>query len=102
MADVIFTSGDVQAGYGYVGVITHRLLPSAAEIDQMDQVLGWVYAAFPEGHETARRLIWLRAEGRGWRSMASCAGLDPMTCKRHYLRAIGALVGHLMERGLLV
>jgi hypothetical protein len=99
MADVIFTSGDTWHGYAAVGVTAPRLLPSPAEIDQLDQVLKWLYGASLPVHQ--RRLIWLRAEGRGWRSMAACVGMDPMTCKRHYLRAIGALVAHLMEGGLL-
>lgn len=100
MADLVFISGDVQQGYGYVSVGGARLTPSAAAIDQLDQVLKWIYGApltIP-----ARRLLWLRAEGRGWRSMAAAVGSDPSTTKRHYQRALEVFVGHLIEKGLLL
>lgn len=99
MSDLVFLSGDMQSGYGYVGVTTRQAVPSPAEIDQLDQVLKWIYSA-PLTLEQ-RRLLWLRAEGRGWRSMAHCAGLDPSTCKRHYQRAMAIFAAHLIEKGLL-
>ncbi len=99
MSDLVFVCGDAQVGYGYVGENGHRIVPTAAEISAMDQVLQWVFGSpltIPR-----RRLLWLRAEGRGWRRMGQAVGWDHMTTKRAYGAALEDLVGHLMERGLL-
>jgi Domain of unknown function (DUF6362) len=99
MSDLVFICGDAQVGYGYVATNGHRIIPTAAEISAMDQVLQWVFSSpltIPH-----RRLLWLRAEGRGWRRMGQAVGLDHMSAKRYHEAALAVLVGHLMEQGLL-
>lgn len=100
MCDLIFISGEVTQGYGYVATVGQPSRPSPAEISAMDQVLQWMLGAkLSLDH---RRLLWLRAEGRGWRSIGNIVDLDHMTVKRRYTAALEDFIGYLVAEGQLV
>jgi Domain of unknown function (DUF6362) len=54
--------------------------PTPAQLSELDQVIGWLMRV---QSETAR-IIWARAEGCSWDSIASIAGENPDACKAIY------------------
>jgi hypothetical protein len=62
-----------------------RLGPPAPDaIDRMDEVLRWLLILEPD----EVRLVWLRAEGVRWKSIAHRFGMDRSTAWRHWTCAL--------------
>ena len=45
-------------------------------------------------------LVWMRAEGRGWKTIAARFGCDRTTAWRHWQKALGVVAGRLNAPGL--
>lgn len=76
---------DAQQAYGY-GEARVRVVPSSEDISRMDEAIGWL-ALVPDPLD--RRILWMRADGYGWRDVCNRVGLVRQTCHR---RAIGAVL----------
>ena len=80
--------------YNAVGATMPRLVPSAAEIDRMDQVLGWMTALAkdrlpPRLPSDTGRIVWQRAAGASWpRIMRSRRAWQPGGNSRESLRQV--------------
>lgn len=69
-----------------------RLGPPAPDaIDRMDEVLHWLLILEPD----EVRLVWLRAEGVRWKSIAYRFGIDRSTAWRHWTFALIKIAAHL-------
>jgi predicted DNA-binding protein (UPF0251 family) len=69
-----------------------RLGPPAPDaIDRMDAALGWLHVLEPN----EVRLVWLRAEGVRWKSIAHRFGMDRSTAWRHWTCALIKIAAHL-------
>ena len=69
-----------------------RLGPPAPDaIDRMDESLAWLHVLDPD----EVRLVWLRAEGVRWKSIAHRFGMDRSTAWRHWSCALIKIAAHL-------
>ena len=69
-----------------------RLGPPAPDaIDRMDEALAWLH--WLEADEV--RLVWLRAEGVRWKSIAHRFGMDRSTAWRHWTAALIKIAARL-------
>ncbi|MCA3451946.1 MAG: helix-turn-helix domain-containing protein [Rhodobacter sp.] len=76
--------------YGYTEVRI-RTVPSAAEIQRMDQCIDWLRWLDPED----AKIVWLRAEGKRWRQVCIHAGCVRQTAWRPWVAAILTVAKHL-------
>ena len=65
--------------------------PSPAAIDRMVETMHWVGWL----DEEQRHLVWMRAEGRGWRTISQRFGCDRTTAWRRWRKALGVVAGRL-------
>jgi flavin-binding protein dodecin len=65
--------------------------PTPDAIDRMDEALQWLH--WLELNEV--RLVWLRAEGARWKSIAYRFGMDRSTAWRHWSCALIKIAAHL-------
>ena len=65
--------------------------PTPAAIDRMDEALRWLLCL--ERDEV--RLVWIRAEGVRWKSIAHRFGMDRSTAWRHWSCALIKIAAHL-------
>lgn len=74
---------DKRHGYG-LHEAPMRIIPSAAEIDRMEEVFDWLRLV---DSETAR-LLWYRASGMRWRQVCIQIGCVRQTAWRRYVAAL--------------
>lgn len=82
---------DFWEAFGWNAVEVRAGPPSAGAIDRMDAALRWLLCL--EADEV--RLVWLRAEGVRWKSIAHRFGMDRSTCWRHWTCALVKIAAHL-------
>jgi hypothetical protein len=82
--------------YAAEGPKRFRFPPDPAAIDRMLETARWVGWL----DEEQRRLVWMRAEGRGWKAIAARFGCDRTTAWRHWRKALGVVAGRLNAPGL--
>jgi len=68
---------------------------SSDAIDRMDAALGWLLCLEPD----EVRLVWLRAEGVRWKSIAHRFGIDRSTAWRHWTCALIKIAAQLNASG---
>jgi hypothetical protein len=81
---------DARHAYGYHEV-QMRVVPSAAEIQKMEDCIDWLRLLDPED----ARIVWLRAEGVRWRQVCIRAGCVRTTAWRRWAAAILTIAKHL-------
>ena len=77
---------DARHAYGY-NEVRMRVIPSAADISQMEQCLDWLRLVSPED----AKIIWLRAEGHRWRYVCIQAGCVRQTAWRRWVAALATI-----------
>lgn len=82
---------DFWEAYGRHEVAVRLGPPAADAIDRMDEALGWLH--WLEADEV--RLVWLRAEGVRWKSIAHRFGMDRSTVWRHWTAALIKIAARL-------
>lgn len=82
---------DFWEAYGWNDVEVRPGPPTAAAIDRMDECMGWLRML--DADEV--RLVWLRAEGVRWKSIAHRFGIDRSTAWRHWTCALIKIAAHL-------
>jgi len=70
-----------------------RVVPNAAEIQRMEDCLGWLRWVDPED----ARIVWLRAEGARWRQVCIRAGCVRQTAWRRWAAGILTIAAHLND-----
>ena len=68
---------EAKHAYGY-GEARMRVVPSAADIQKMEDCIAWLHLLDPED----ARIVWLRAEGVRWRQVCYRAGVVRSTACR--------------------
>lgn len=84
---------DAKHAYGYHEA-RMRVVPSAAEIQRMDECIDWLRLIGPED----ARIVWLRAEGRRWRQVCIQAGCVRQTAWRRWVAALQTIAKHLNKQ----
>lgn len=84
---------DAKHAYGYHEVRI-RVVPSAAEIQRMDECIDWLRFVKPDD----ARIVWLRAEGWRWRQVCIQAGCVRQTAWRRWVAALQAIANHLNHK----
>jgi hypothetical protein len=74
----------------------YRFPPDPAAIDRMVETMHWVGWL----DEEQRHLVWMRAEGRGWRVISQRFGCDRTTAWRRWRKALGVVARRLNVPGL--
>ena len=70
---------DARQAYGYQEA-RMRVVPSARDIQRMEDCIGWLAYLDPED----ARIVWLRADGMGWRQVCIRAGVVRSTAWRRW------------------
>ena len=86
---------DFWEAYGWHDAEVRLGPPSAAAIDRMDATLRWLLCLEPD----VVRLVWLRAEGVRWKSIAHRFGIDRSTAWRHWTCALIKIAAQLNASG---
>lgn len=81
---------DAKHAYGYHEV-RMRVIPSAADIQRMDECIAWLRFVNPED----ARIVWLRAEGWRWRQVCIEAGCVRQTAWRRWVAALQTIANRL-------
>jgi hypothetical protein len=81
---------DARHAYGY-SEVRMRVVPSAAEIQKMEDCIDWLRLLDPED----ARIVWLRAEGVRWRQICIRAGCVRTTAWRRWAAALLTIAKHL-------
>lgn len=84
---------DARHAYGYHEV-RMRVVPSAADIQRMEDCLDWLRLIDPED----ARIVWLRANGMRWRQVCIRAGCVRQTAWRRWAAALLTVANHLNGR----
>lgn len=84
---------DAKHAYGYHET-RMRVVPSAAEIQRMDECIDWLRFIGPED----ARIVWLRAEGWRWRQVCIQAGCVRQTAWRRWVAALQTIANHLNKQ----
>jgi hypothetical protein len=77
--------------YGYSDPIPPKIVPTARQLTQMDEVIRWLAWLSRFGEEYPR-IVWSRAAGASWRGIAGRVGLSPPTCKERFRVGVYAIV----------
>lgn len=106
------TEEDRRLAYGYNAAQAPRMLPTAAEVTALDQVLGWV-SRYLSGEALARaglpedagKLAWMRAAGHSYPRIATTRarwwpGPPPGGNSREAVRVVCAKACELVAAGL--
>lgn len=75
---------DAADAYGWDDATARPAPPTAAAIDRLDETLGWIAAVPPPGG----RLLWLRANRVGWKSICECLHCSRDTAWRKWRGAL--------------
>jgi hypothetical protein len=81
---------EAQHAYGYTEVRI-RIVPSAAEIQRMDECIEWLRWLDPDD----AKIVWLRAEGKRWRQVCIYVGCVRQTAWRRWAAALLTVAKHL-------
>lgn len=84
---------DAKHAYGYHET-RMRVIPSAAEIQRMEECIDWLRFIGPE----EARIVWLRAEGWRWRQVCIQAGCVRQTAWRRWVAALQTIANHLNKQ----
>lgn len=84
---------DAKHAYGYHET-RMRVIPSAAEIQRMEECIDWLRFIGPE----EARIVWLRAEGWRWRQVCIQAGCVRQTAWRRWVAALQTIANHLNQQ----
>ena len=68
-----------------------RVVPSARDIQRMEDCIGWLAYLAPED----ARIVWLRAEGVRWRQVCIRAGVVRSTAWRRWAASLLTIAKHL-------
>lgn len=74
---------EAKHAYGYHEA-RMRVVPSAAQIQRMEECLTWLRLLEPED----ARIVWMRAEGQRWRQVCIQAGCVRQTAWRRWVAAL--------------
>ena len=85
---------DAKHAYGYNDA-RMRVIPSAADIANMEDCLAWLRLVSPED----AKIVWLRAEGHRWRHVCIHAGCVRQTAWRRWVAALQTIANRLNGRG---
>lgn len=80
--------------YGYHQA-TMRVVPSARDIERMDVAITWLRLVRDPDD---RRILWMRAEGRRWRSVMGAVGCSRATAWRRWTAALLTIAKHLNDK----
>lgn len=84
---------EARHAYGYHET-RMRVIPSAAEIQRMEECIDWLRFIGPE----EARIVWLRAEGWRWRQVCIQAGCVRQTAWRRWVAALQTIANHLNQK----
>ena len=84
---------DANQAYGY-GETQMRIIPSAADIQKMDECIEWLRFIRPED----ARIVWMRGENRRWRYICIQAGCVRQTAWRRWVAALQTIANNLNKR----
>lgn len=84
---------EAKHAYGYHET-RMRVIPSAAEIQRMEECIDWLRFIGPE----EARIVWLRAEGWRWRQVCIQAGCVRQTAWRRWVAALQTIANHLNKQ----
>ena len=87
---------DANQAYGY-GETQMRVIPSAADIQKMDECIEWLRFIRPED----ARIVWMRGENRRWRYICIQAGCVRQTAWRRWVAALQTIANHLNKQNKL-
>jgi hypothetical protein len=85
--------------YGYTEATMPRIIPTARQLTELDQVIRWIAWLSQYGEEYPR-IIWARAENRSWRAIGTIAGLSKDTCRERFRIGIYGL-HHALDKGAI-
>jgi hypothetical protein len=85
--------------YGYHDPTPPRIAPTAKQISEMDEVLGWiVWLAQHEGPTTAR-VVWAVAAGGSFRKVARLSGIKSHhTVKAYFIKGLYGIVTRFVKK----
>lgn len=95
-----FISNFVRQGLDWEKPTKIRIVPSAKDISDMEEVLDWLTWISKGRHKDPIKLtkiIWARSNGCQWKQVAYIAGCSPMTCQRWYLIGLRYLQKRLKD-----
>ena len=76
--------------YGYTEATMPKVVPTARQLSELDQVIGWLAWLSRYGDEYPK-IIWARAENYSLRRISRQVGLNKDTCKERFLEGLIAL-----------
>lgn len=82
--------------YGWNDPDMPRIVPTARQLTELDQVIRWIAWLSQYGEEYPK-IVWARAEKRSWRKIGVLVGLSHPTCKERFRTAIYCLHYALLE-----
>ncbi|OWK39534.1 DUF6362 family protein [Fimbriiglobus ruber] len=83
--------------YGYTDPVPPKIVPTARQLTEMDQVIRWLAWLSSFGEEYPR-IVWSRAAGASWRGIAGRVGLSPPTCKERFRIGVCAIMYAIEEK----
>jgi hypothetical protein len=84
---------DPVESYGY-NEARVRVVPSPGDIQQMEECFVWLSWLAPDD----RRIVWLRAEGRHWRTIGNRIGCVRQTAWRRWVAALATIAKQLNNK----
>lgn len=93
---------EARHAYGYHDARI-RVIPSAREIQMMDEAIGWLRLIRGKGEEGERRaaddrrIVWMRADGHRWREICRTVGLSRAQAWRRWAAALITITARLGE-----
>ncbi len=72
-----------------------RVVPSAAEIQRMEECIDWLRFLHPDD----ATIVWRRAEGWRWRQVAIQVGVVRQTAWRRWVASLQTIANHMNKRG---
>lgn len=91
---------EARHAYGYEQA-RMRVIPSAAEIQRMDEAIDWLKLVGGENDQAAadnRRIVWMRAEGQRWRQVCIQVGCVRSTAWRRWTAALITIANRLNQQ----
>lgn len=91
---------EAKHAYGYEPA-RMRVIPSAREIQRMEEVLDWLALIAGETEQVAadnRRIVWMRAEGHRWQTICRHVGCVRSTAWRRWTASLLTISKALKKR----
>ena len=73
-----------------------RIRPTAEDVEQMVECINWLTVL----NDDERKLIWMKASGLNWRTIATRSGIPRSTIYRHWHKALLKLFLHFAGEGV--